>query len=117
MPSTGENLPVAVAVAVATGRSRTVMPRAATHSLWVPRIVTRPLICAFRPAARPSRHCQPAQHDRPLWLRTRLPDARPGAELAGAAHQLRAAKDVEILVLRHEVTALRRHPAPEAELG
>ena len=28
-----------------------------------------------------------------------------------------AAKDVEILVLRHGVTVARRHPAPEAELG
>ena len=28
-----------------------------------------------------------------------------------------AAKDVEILVLRHGVIVARRHPAPEAELG
>ena len=28
-----------------------------------------------------------------------------------------AAKDVEILVLRHGVTVLHRHPAPEAEPG
>jgi hypothetical protein len=42
-------------------------------------------------------------------LRTRVPDARPRVELAGAARPVRGAKDVEILVVRHEVAVLRRH--------
>jgi hypothetical protein len=41
-------------------------------------------------------------------LRTRLPDARSYAELAGAARGSDAAKDIEILTLRHEVAVLRR---------
>lgn len=43
-----------------------------------------------------------------LWPSDWLPDAHPRGKLAGAARLLRAAKDVEILVLRHEVAALCR---------
>ena len=60
-------------------------------------------------AARPhSRRPQPAQHDCSLWHPTRIPEALPSAELAGAARRSDATKDVDILVLRHEVAVLRQ---------
>ena len=67
-------------------------------------------------AARPSRHCQPAQHDRSLCFPT-VPDAHRVLSWLALLTRSGAAKDVEVLVLRHGVTVLRRHPAPEAELG
>jgi hypothetical protein len=42
-------------------------------------------------------------------LSTRVPDARPSAQLDDAARRSEAAKDVEILVLRQELAVLRRH--------
>jgi hypothetical protein len=41
-------------------------------------------------------------------LQTHLPDARTRAELADAAGRSKAAKEVELLTLRHELAVLRR---------
>ena len=50
----------------------------------------------------------PELHDRPLWLVTRLSDAHPRDGPAGTLARSPAAKDIEILVLRHELAVLRR---------
>jgi hypothetical protein len=51
---------------------------------------------------------QAAQQDRSPWPFDSRTDPRPRAVLAGAARPIRrSAKDVEILLLRHEVAVLR----------
>src|SRR3954454_19668708 len=70
--------------------------------VWVPRTVSGPLIRAVG-----------ASRDRPYGLPTRLPDARPLLSWLALLARSNAVKDVEILVLRHEVAVLRRrNPRP-----
>jgi hypothetical protein len=76
--------------------------------------MSRPLTTAFAASRPRGRSPQPAQHDRPLWPSdlAYLLLARMLSWLALLARS-DAAKDVEILVLHHEVAVLRRHnPRP-----
>ena len=80
----------------------------------MPRNASRPLTSAFSISQPRSQGPQPAQHDRPLWPSdvAYLLLARVLSWLALLARS-DTAKDVEILVLRHEVAVLRRHnPRP-----
>src|SRR6185312_134558 len=83
--------------------------------LWVPRTVSRPLISAFV-ASRPRHHGpESAQHDRPLWPSEHLAYLMLVRLLSWLVLLARsdAAKDVEILTLRHEIAVLRRtNPRP-----
>ena len=84
--------------------------------VWVPRTVSRSLISAFT-AGRPHHHRpdQPSMIAR-CGLRTRLPDARSRAELAGAARPLRRRQGRRAPRLRHEVAVLRRtNPRPRLD--
>ena len=83
-------------------------------SVWVPGTLTWPLISAFEPV-RPTSQSPPTggQHDLPVAFRLAyLMLARTASWLALLTRS-DTAKDVEILVLRHEVAVLRRHhPRP-----
>ena len=63
----------------------------------------------------PQRHPpRPSQHDRNRGLPTRLPGAYRVLSWLALLARSDATKDVEILVLRHEVTVLRRsNPRPK----
>ena len=79
-------------------------------TLWVPRTVSRPLISAFA-ASRPRSHGSQVAPAGSLAVALRLAYLALAHVLSWLALLARsdAAKDVEILVLGHEVAVLRRH--------
>jgi NAD(P)-dependent dehydrogenase (short-subunit alcohol dehydrogenase family) len=70
--------------------------------LWVSGTVSRPLISAFAANRPRSAARKVAQHDRPPWLSTRIPDARPRAELAGATGPIRRSTRRHPLMIRRQ---------------
>jgi len=85
--------------------------------------MSRPPISAFAASRLGGHGAQPAQRDRPLWRSdTYLLLARVLSWLALLARS-DASENVEILVLRHELTLLRRHnrgttaPASPIDIG
>ena len=85
-------------------------------NLWVPRTVSRRLTSAFATGPTPEAVARTAAGTiARCGCLTRIPDARPRAELTGAAPRSDATKDIEILMRRHELAVVRRHnphPAP-----
>ena len=88
------------------------------RTVWVPRTVSRSLMSVFA-AGRPSRSrlANGRAGSRAVAPSTRVPDARRVLSWLSLLARSDAAKDVEILMLRHEVAMVGRHPHAQGWTG